>query len=218
VIERLDRNSLQKLLGAWVAAVLLPGIVTVDQPVLLAYVFWGIGFIAALVLFIRIATLTTTTELWPWLVASVLPWIVDLAAPKSLLYLLVLVPATGLFAVWIYRRASAADRLLHEGVPGTGTVIEVIEPRFAGPAVNDGFLHRSVRVSVTRPDKAMAYEAVLRDVFKVDELPKPGDTIALKVDPANAVSIAPLNDIRADEPSEPSEPAEPDTEPEADDE
>jgi hypothetical protein len=69
--------------------------------------------------------------------------------------------------------------------------------------VNDGYVRRSVRVSVTRPDKAMAYEAVLRDLFRVDELPKPGDTIALQVDPANATSIAAIKAARPAESGDP---------------
>jgi hypothetical protein len=187
---RLDHRRLLKLLIGWAAAVLIPGVVTINQPVLVAYVFWGIGFVIALVLFITIAQMTDITDLWPWLVASILPWAVDVAVPHSLLWAPVAVLAVGAFAVWIHRRASVADRLLHDGLPGTGTVIEVIEPRTAGATVANSHVRRSVRVSVTRPDKAMAYEAVLRDLFKVDDLPEPGDSIELRVDPADAMRIA----------------------------
>ncbi|HUS22800.1 MAG TPA: hypothetical protein VMZ66_12405 [Aeromicrobium sp.] len=187
---KLDHRRLLKLLGGWAAAVLLPGIVTINQPVLVAYVFWGLGFVAALALFIRIARITDTTDLWPWLVASILPWAVNVTVPDIPISIPVFVLAAGLFAGWIFRQASASDRLQHAGVPGTGTVIELIEPKFAGAAVNNGYARRSVRLTVERPDKTKTYQAVLRDLFKVEELPAPGDKIALRIDPEDATRVA----------------------------
>jgi hypothetical protein len=187
---KLDHRHLVKLLGGWTAAVLLPGIVTINQPVLVAYVFWGLGFVAALALFIRIARITDTTDLWPWLVASILPWAVNVTVPDVPISIAVFVLAAGLFAGWIFRQASVSDRLQHAGVPGTGTVIELIEPKFAGAAVNNGYVRRSVRLTVERPDKTKTYQAVLRDLFKVEELPAPGDKIALRIDPEDATRVA----------------------------
>ena len=187
---RLDHRRLLKLLGGWAAAVLLPGIVTINQPVLVAYVFWGFGFVASLALFIRIARITDTTDLWPWLVASILPWAVNVTVPDLPISIPVFVLAAGLFAGWIFRQASASDRLQHAGVPGTGTVIELIEPKFTGAAVNNGYVRRSVRLTVERPDKTKTYQAVLRDLFKVEELPAPGDKIALRIDPQDATRVA----------------------------
>ena len=188
--ERLDRQRLLKLLIGWGAAVLLPGIVIINPPVMLAYVVWGIGFFVALALFVVIAKMTQTTDLWPWLVASVVPWVVNLSAPNNPMYIPVLVVAVGVFAAWIYLRSSATDRLLPDGVEGTGTVIEVSEPQAINAVVNNGYVRRSVRLTVERPDKTQTYEAVLRDLFKVEELPKPGDKIPLRVDPEDAKRIA----------------------------
>lgn len=203
--HRLDQRRLLKLLGGWAAAVLLPGIVTIYQPVLVAYVFWGLGFVAALALFIRIARITDTTDLWPWLVASILPWAVNVTVPDIPISIPVFVLAAGLFAGWIFRQASASDRLQYAGVPGTGTVIELIEPKFTGAAVNNGYARRSVRLTVDRPDKTKTYQAVLRDLFKVEELPAPGDTIALRIDPEDATRVAAVPVAKADEPAEPIE-------------
>lgn len=201
--ERLDRQRLLKFVIGWGAAVLLPGIAVIGQPVILAYVVWGIGFFVALGLFIVVAQMTQTTEMWPWLVASVLPWVVNLSVPDNPMYIAVYVIAVGVFGAWIYLRASATDRLLHEGVEGTGTVIEVIEPRTVNAVVNNGYLRRSVRLTVERPDKTKTYEAVLRDLFKVDELPSPGDKIALRVDPEDATRVAAVPvDKRVNEPAD----------------
>ena len=186
---RLDQRRLLKLLVSWGAAVLLPGIVIINQPVVLAYVVWGLGFFVALVLFFVIAKMTQTTALWPWLVASVLPWVVNLSVPDNPMYIPVYVIVVGVFAAWIYLRSSATDRLLHDGVAGTGIVIEVIEPRMKA-ATNNGYVRRSVRVTVKRADKKKTYEAVLRDLFKVEELPEPGDGIALRIDPEDAKRVA----------------------------
>ncbi|MFL6089802.1 MAG: hypothetical protein ACJ71Z_06660 [Aeromicrobium sp.] len=200
---RLDHRQLVTLLCLWAVAAILPGIITVNQRVLLAYAVWGVGFVAALVLFMKIAQITRTTELWPWLVASILPWVVDLTVTHSPFFVPVLMIGAGVFAWWIFRRSTIADRLLHDGVAGTGTVIEVIEPKSAGVAVNNGFLRRSIRVSVARPDKAIAYEAVLRDLFREDQLPKPGDTIDLRVDPEDAMRVMRAPTDKAEEPDEP---------------
>ncbi len=203
--DRLDRQLLRKLLGMWAGFALLPGIVTINQPVVLAYVVWGIGFFAALALFITIARITQTTDLWPWLVASILPWVVNLAVPATPMYIPVLVLAAGAFAARIYLRSSATDRLLHEGVDGTGVVIEVIEPKAVNAVVNNGYVRRSVRVTVERADKIKTYEAVVRDLFKVEELPTPGDRLPLRIDPEDAkrVVMVPQEKPAAEAPSTP---------------
>ena len=204
--DRLDRRLLLRQLGIWAGLVLLPGIITINQPVVVAYVFWGVGFFAALVVFITIARMTQTTELWPWLVASVLPWVINLVVPGNPMYIPVFVVAAGGFAAWIYLRSSATDRLLHDGVEGTGIVIEVIEPKATSAVVNNGYARRSVRLRVERPDKAKTYEAVLRDLFKVEELPSPGDKIALRIDPEDAKRVAAVPVEKPDEPAkEPSD-------------
>jgi len=200
--DRLDRRLLLRLLGMWAGLVLLPGIITINQPVVIAYIFWGLGFFASLVVFISIARMTQTTELWPWLVASVLPWVINLAVPANPLYIPVFVIAAGGFAAWIFVRASAADRLMHEGVEGTGVVVEVVEPKATSAVVNNGYVRRSVRLRVERPDKVKTYEAVLRDLFNVDELPSPGDKIALRIDREDAKRVAVVPVAKPEEPSE----------------
>lgn len=187
--ERLDHQRLLRLIIGWGAAALLPGIVTINQRVILAYIVWGIGFFVALGLFIVIARLTQTTELWPWMTASILPWVVNLSVPDNPMYIPVLVIAAGAFGAWIYLRSTSRDRLLHDGVEGTGTVIEVIEPKAVNAVVNNGYVRRSVRVTVTRADKVKTYEAVVRDLFKVEELPKPGDELTLRIDPEDAKRV-----------------------------
>jgi hypothetical protein len=206
---RLDPRQLLTLLGWWAGAVLVPGIIAIpwagrgrEEFQIPAYVLWGLGYLAQMVIFAVVAKITRTTELWAWLVASVLPWMVDLISPDNPMYISVFILAVGLFAAWIYLRSMAADRLLHDGIPGTGTVLGVIEPRFASLAVNNGYIRRSVRVSVSRPDKALEYDAVLRDLFREDELPKPGDTIELRVDPEDAMRIAWYQQPSAKEPAD----------------
>ena len=198
--ERLDRTQLLKLLSGWAAAVLLPGIITINQPIILAYVVWGIGFFAALALFIAIAKMTQTTDMWPWLFASVLPWVVNLSVPDNPIYIPVFIVAVGVFAARIFLRSSATDRLLHEGIDGTGTVIEVIEPKAINAVVNNGYVRRSIRLTVERPDKTKTYEATLRDLFKFEELPSPGDKIPLRIDPEDAKRVAAVPVDKPDEP------------------
>ena len=44
-------------------------------------------------------------------------------------------------------------------------------------------------MTVTRADKVKTYEAVVRDLFKVEELPKPGDELPLRIDPEDAKRV-----------------------------
>lgn len=193
---RLDRRRLLTLLGAWAIAVLLPGIFAipwagrgVEEFQIPAYILWGLGFFVQFGLFNTVAKMTGATDLAPWLVASIAPWLVNLTVPDNPIYIPVLVLGVGFFAAWIYLRSAAADQLLHEGVVGTGTVIEVVEPRAFLKAVNNGYVRRSIRLTVERPDKHKTYEAEFRDLYKVDELPKRGDKIALRVDPEDAKRV-----------------------------
>ena len=106
-----------------------------------------------------------------------------------------------------------SDRLLHEGLEGTGTVIEVVEPKAINAVVNNGYVRRSVRLTVERPDKTKTYEAVLRDLFKVGDLPLPGHRIPLRIDPEDAKRVAAVPARKADKPSEePSDQDEPTSE------
>ena len=65
----------------------------------------------------------------------------------------------------------------------------LVEPKAINTVVNNGYLRRSVRVTVERADKKKTYEAVVRDLFKVDELPSPGDRIPLRIDPEDAKRV-----------------------------
>jgi hypothetical protein len=193
---RLDRRQLLNLLVAWAGAVLLPGIVAIpwagrglEEFQIPAYVLWGAGFLVQLFLFTAIAKLSATTQMWAWAFTSVVPWVVNLTVPDNPMYIPVLVVAVGVFAAWIFLRSSATDRLLHDGLHGTGVVIEVVEPKTLNPVVNNGYVRRTVRVTVERADKKKAYETVLRDLFKAEELPSRGDRIPLRIDPEDAKRV-----------------------------
>ena len=209
---RLDRRQLLNLLVAWEGAVLLPGILAIpwagrglDEFQIPAYVLWGLGFLIQLFLFTVIAKLSGTTQMWAWAFTSVVPWVVNLTVPDNPMYIPVFVVAVGVFAAWIFLRSTATDRLLHDGLDGTGVVIEVVEPKAIKTVVNNGYVRRSVRVTVERADKKKTYEAVVRDLFKVEELPSSGDRIRLRIDPEDAkrVVMVPVERsvAQADEPS-----------------
>jgi hypothetical protein len=193
---RLDRRQLLNLLVMWSAAVLLPGIIAIpwagrglEEFQIPAYLLWGLGFLIQLFVFTAIAKVSETTQMWAWLFTSVVPWVINLTVPDNPQYIPVFVIAVGVFAAWIFLRSSATDRLLHDGLDGTGVVLEVIEPKAINAVVNNGYVRRSVRVTVERADKMKTYEAVVRDLFKVEELPSPGDRIPLRIDPEDAKRV-----------------------------
>jgi hypothetical protein len=209
---RLDRRQLLNLLVAWAGAVLLPAILAIpwagrglEEFQIPAYLLWGLGFLIQLFLFTAIAKLSGTTQMWAWAFASVVPWGVNLTVPDNPMYIPVFVVAVGVFAAWIFLRSSAIDRLLHHGLDGTGVVIEVVEPKAIKAVVNNGYVRRSVRVAVERADKKKTYEAVVRDLFKVEELPSSGDRLPLRIDPEDAkrVVLVPPEKPAAKAPSTP---------------
>jgi len=194
--ERLDHRQLLNLLVIWSAAVLVPGILAIpwagrglEEFQIPAYLLWGLGFLIQLFVFTAVAKLTETTQMWAWVFISVAPWVVNLTVPDNPIWIPVFIIAVGGFAAWIFLRSSATDRLLHDGLDGTGIVIEVVEPKAINTVVNNGYVRRSVRVTVERADKIKTYEAVVRDLFKVDELPAPGDRIPLRIDPQDATRV-----------------------------
>lgn len=206
---RLDRRQLLNLLVAWAGAVLLPGILAIpwagrglEEFQIPAYVVWGLGFLIQLVLFTAIARLSGTTQMWAWAFTSVVPWVVNLTVPDNPMYIPVFVVAVGVFAAWIFLRSAATDRLLHDGLDGTGVVIEVVAPKGINTVVNNGYVRRSVRLNVERADKKKTYEAAIRELFKVDELPSPGDRIPLRIDPEDAKRVVMVPAKKAKDPTD----------------
>jgi hypothetical protein len=201
----MNMRRLYSLLAAWCFFLALPGMLsalgmfgpmsahsTISGTLVL---FWVVGYLAQFALFMWImqiagkqANLSIGMQLLLWLLASLLPWAIDWSLPVSLLFALLWLPIMGGAAVWIARSARREESLREHGIRALGVVLEVLEPRM-NVVVNDVYIKRKVRVRVEREDGAPAYEGMVDGLFMLGEIPSPGDTFPLLVDPANPERI-----------------------------
>lgn len=179
------------LLAGWWCAAVLPGlsmallfpddVLDGTGPV---FGVWIAGYVAQIVLFVgvsrRVRGVTTTVVLW--LLAAVLPFGVDWGLGIGWWAVVACVLATtavGAFVALLLSRAAALQR---NGIRATARVLEVKEPRM-NVVVNEVYIKRKLRVRIKRDDGAPSYEAWYDDLFMLGDLPRPGDSFRVVVDP-----------------------------------
>lgn len=145
---------------------------------------WIVGWLAQFGVFMWIMNIFQDqsglwrTILW-WFAASLLPWGLDWTPPSPLL-LLEYVAAIAV-AFWIGSAARRNVVFKQRGIRATGTVLEVLKPMM-NVVINKVYIERKVRLRVEREDGAPAYEALLKGLYMLGEIPSPGDRIRLLVD------------------------------------
>jgi hypothetical protein len=187
----MNKRRLELLLVAWVGLVIVPGLIaargtSIDDEVGGAVIGWWIGgYLAQFFVFMAIMRMVRKQTLVLWLVASMLPWIVDWTLPASLLFIAPWTLLAGATAWWIYTSADREEDLRVNGIPAVGTVLKVIEPRFFNMVINNVYIKRKLRLRIERSDGAPPYEAVLKGTFMLGEIPGEGSQLNLRVDPKN---------------------------------
>jgi hypothetical protein len=193
------------LLAAWCFFLILPGMLSAlgifgkvtahsTIPGTLA-LSWVVGYLAQFALFMWImhvagkqANLSIAMQVLLWFLASLLPWAIDWTLPVSPWFALLWFPITIGAAAWIARSARQEQSLREHGIRAVGVVLEVLEPHM-NVVVNNVYIKRKVRVRVEREDGAPAYEAILDGLFMLGDIPSPGATLPLLVDPAKPQRI-----------------------------
>ena len=89
------------------------------------------------------------------------------------------------FAGEMYFAEYRRDQLRPNGIRATGTVLEVIEPKFWNVIVNSAYIYRTVRLRITRSDGVAPYEHKMRGLYMFGNVPDEGDKFALRVDPGD---------------------------------
>lgn len=145
---------------------------------------WLVGYLAQFGIFMWMMNIVGKQKIVWWFVASLLPWIVDWTVPLSPWFLLLWSPITIATAIWIAIVDQRAESLQQHGIRATGVVLEVFKP-WMNVVVNNVYIRRKVRIRIEREDGMPAYEAILKGLFMLGEVPSPGDRIRLLVDPAN---------------------------------
>jgi hypothetical protein len=197
----MNKQRLQLLLAAWCVLVIVPGVIatagglTADSDIGGAIVLWWIGgYLAQFFVFMVIMRMVKkNTSFLRWVVASLLPWIVDWTLPLSWLLLAPLILVAAGTAWWILTSADRAEDLRMHGIPAVGTVLKVIEPHFFNTVVNDVYIKRKLRLRIQRSDGTPPYEAIYHGTFMLGEIPDEGSRINLRVDPKNPHHFMPVS-------------------------
>jgi hypothetical protein len=187
-------NRVRVLLAAWCAAILGAGALT--------YVFterdgtlgggivltWFLGYLVQFGLMMAILNGTgRRNQITPWFVASLLPWAVDWTTPAKLWVLAVWVPVVVGYAYWLDRSHDHTEHVLRTGVRGTATVLSVVHGQFQ-TVVNNAYIRRKLRLSV-RTEQGATFETTMTGTFGFGAEPSPGDTFAVRFDPAHPKRI-----------------------------
>ena len=149
---------------------------------------WLVGYLGQLGVFMWTANIVGDQKVLWWLLVSLMPWAIDWTLPVLPWLVLVWVPITIALAAWIALAAQSNESFQERGIHAVGVVLEVLNPRM-NVVVNDVYIKRKVRLRVERDDGVPAYEATLKGLFMLGDIPSAGDRIAILVDPANPQRI-----------------------------
>lgn len=180
------------LLIAWCVLLLAPaalsaagvfgrygGGTTLGGPLAIA---WVVGYLAQFFVFMALMQAVGEQKILWWFIASILPWVSDWATAAFSAYFFCSAGAVLAVAWWISSVASGARFMAEHGLRASGEVLEVIEPRM-NVVINNVYIRRALRLRILRDDGAAPYEARLKGLFMIGEIPKPGDRLRLLVDP-----------------------------------
>lgn len=103
--------------------------------------------------------------------------------PSGLWLLALWVPVVVGYAYWLERSHDHTDRVLRSGVRGTATVLAVVHHQFQ-TVVNNAYIRRKLRLSV-RTEKGETFETTMTGTFAFGSEPSPGETFAVRIDPAH---------------------------------
>ncbi|HYM01216.1 MAG TPA: SHOCT domain-containing protein [Blastocatellia bacterium] len=194
----MKRRRLRILLVLWPIFLLAPGVLEISglfgQFDMKSHIsgaivlLWVLGYLAQFGIFMWLMTMarqqTIASALVWWLTASLLPWAIDWTAPVSPLFLLLWGAVTVAVAIWIALSSGREALLQEHGIRAKGVVLAVKKPVW-NVIINNVYIKRKVRLRIEREDGAPPYEGLLNGLFMLGEIPSPGDSIPLRVDPKN---------------------------------
>jgi hypothetical protein len=183
---------------AWWAVVVLPAVLT------LAGVFGDVGpdsemggaivavwigcFCAQIGLLYVAARVLGHVRQWWFIVASLLPWAVNWAAPYGLGWGLLWIAVAGINAAAMAYFAVRSINLDERGTVVTATVKQVLRNHM-NVVINNVYIRRRVLLSIPGAN-GTAYDAVLPMLCEIGTSPDVGDRLRLRVDPKNPKHFA----------------------------
>lgn len=183
---------------AWIVYVTFRG-VDADTPVLgPAIAIWIVGYLLQLGVFMAAARNARSNAIGGWFLASTMPFVADWSVPVAPWSPIAVAAVVGAYAAWFYSRLERSDTLQHNGIPATGTVLEVKNP-IMNMIINDVYIRRTLILRVQRSDGTPPYQADYAGTFMLGEIPSPGDVFDLRVDPRNPMHFETVD--RSSEPA-----------------
>jgi hypothetical protein len=184
-------------LCAWWAVVVLPAILTlagvfgdVGPDTEMGGAIFGvwIGCFCGQILFLYLASraLGHLREWW-YIVASLLPWAVNWAAPYGLGWGLLWIGIAGIDAAAMAFFSVRSVSLDERGTVVTATVKKVLRNHM-NVVINNVYIRRRVLLEI--PGASGSYEAVLPMLCEIGTSPEKGDKLRLRVDPKNPKHFA----------------------------
>lgn len=200
----MNLTRIRLLLVGWWCATVLPGLAVAaffwDEAAdgagaTVAVLIWIAGYVAQLFLFMAVGRHVRGVESSAllWFPVSLLPWAIDWGpglgwAAETAFVLLALV-----IALYVLYLASGSSVLQASGARATAVVLEVKKP-LMNVVVNNIYIRRKLRVRVERDDGVAPYETTYSDLWEIGDVPDPGDTFRVVLDPKRPQHLSALDD------------------------
>jgi hypothetical protein len=204
---RVSKQALAVLLALWCVLVVAPGLIAVlafgnaapEDPVTGGiFAVWIVGYLVQFGVWFVISTKSKRNNMLGWFLASIVPWAACWSAPVSLWWLIPCLAVVGGYATFFHRSFERSDELQRNGIPALGTVLEVKSP-LLNTVINDVYILRTLRLRIQRSDGAPPYDALYKGTFMIGNIPSPGESLRLKVDPRNPKHLESADDADADD-------------------
>jgi len=136
----MNKPLVASLLAAWCVALVAPAWIVylafrgtdVNTPILGPIIaIWLVGYLVQFGLFMMVARKSSSMNVVGWLLASTMPFVADWTVPVAPSSPAAVLLVVGAYAVWFYTRLDRSDDLQHNGIPATGTVLEV-DAKYSG--------------------------------------------------------------------------------------
>lgn len=151
-------------------------------------IIWIVGYLVQIGVFMLAARKAASNAVGGWFLASSMPFVADWSVPVAPWSPIAIVAVVGAYSVWLYSRIERRDNLQHNGIPATGTVLEVKKP-IMNVVMNNVYIRRTLMLRVQRSDGTPPYQVKHSGMFMLGEIPSPGDVFNLRVDPKNPKHI-----------------------------
>jgi Short C-terminal domain len=192
-------RTVRLLLALWCVLALAPAViiavfigVDTEDPSGSVLLIWIVGYLAQIGVFLVITMKAHGGSFVGWMIASLVPWSANWAAPISPWWLIACAAIVVGYSWWFYRSIARGQALQRDGVPARGVVLKVQKP-VMNVVVNSAYIRRTLLLRIERDDGVPPYETKYKGLFELGDVPEPGSVLRLRVDPADPRHVEAVN-------------------------